>query len=117
MEQLKLQQDTFTSRAIDYGDPTATATPLQRALAFTVGSKPYAIDFEAQMDYYTWRYLEELQRQIKLQDKTFFVDIKRAVRRIPPNGGELRIPDDRIVEERLSAERGLPETRTVEPRQ
>ena len=121
MEQLKLQQDTFTSRAIDYGDPTATATPFQRAMAFMVGSKPYSIDFEAQMDYYTWRYLEELQRQIKLQDKTFFVDIKRAVRRIPPNGGELRIPDDRIVEERiveerLSAERGATEPRTVEPR-
>ena len=94
MEQLKLQQDTFTSRAIDYGDPTATATPFQRAMAFMVGSKPYSIDFEAQMDYYTWSYLEELQRQIKLQDKTFFVDIKRAVRRIPPNGGELRIPMD-----------------------
>jgi hypothetical protein len=97
MEQLKLQTDTFTSRAIDYGDPNAVATPVQKALSFLGGSRPYSIDFEAQMDYYNWRFLEAIQRQIQNQDKSFWVSIKRAVTRMPPGDGQLRIPGGGIV--------------------
>ena len=91
-EQLKLQKSTFTSRATEFEDPDDAATGLQRAMAFLTGNRPYSLDFENQLKYYEWEFLAELQKQIKGQDKTFFVDIKRAVRRIPPRDGELEVP-------------------------
>tara|TARA_A100001201_G_scaffold104300_2_gene89406 strand:+ start:28 stop:654 length:627 start_codon:yes stop_codon:yes gene_type:complete len=94
MEQLKLQQDTFTSRALDEGAQNAEATALQRSMAFMLGIKPYSVDFEAQQQYQVWKFIEELQRQIKLQDKNSFVSIQRAVKRIPVEGGGLKIPLD-----------------------
>ena len=105
MEQLKLQKESFTSTAMDYEDPSKRATNLQRAMSFITGNRPYSVDFDNQIKYYEWKFLEELQRQIKLQDKTFFVDIKRAVRRIPPKDGELDIPSDRIAPERIAPDR------------
>ena len=105
MEQLKLQKESFTSTAMDYEDPSKRATNLQRAMSFITGNRPYSVDFDNQIKYYEWKFLEELQRQIKLQDKTFFVDIKRAVRRIPPKDGELDIPSDRITPERVEPDR------------
>ena len=105
-EQLKLQKSTFTSRATEYEDPADAATGLQRAMAFLTGNRPYSLDFENQLKYYEWEFLEELQRQIKIQDKTFFVDIKRAVRRIPPKDGELEVPSyGRLPVKRTPVER------------
>jgi len=67
MEYNKIVTDSFMSRALDSGDPTAEASEIERALAFGFGARPYHIDFDGQAEWVASRLTEALLDAINSQ--------------------------------------------------
>jgi hypothetical protein len=67
MEYNKIVTDSFMSRALDSGDPTAEASGIERALAFGFGARPYHIDFDGQAEWVASRLTEALLDAINSQ--------------------------------------------------
>ena len=79
----KLAQDTFTSRALDQGE-WVPATSAERQISFSLGHRPYALDFEAQQSFLEKRYMDALTAIIERQRSTMLYDFTRASTRLPP---------------------------------
>ena len=95
-EYMKLVQDTFIARAFDYGDPTAQATTEERMLAYSIGVKPYYVDFDSQREHMSIRLIKELQRRWDLQNKNFTSQRTFMSKHWDYERGEFMNPGDRV---------------------
>jgi len=99
MEYMKLVQDTFISRALDYGDPSAKATMEERMLAFSVGTKPYFVDFESQKEYMAHMLDRALQEEWDRINKNFMIQQNFLNRNWDYRRGHLLYPGDTVDSE------------------
>ena len=98
-EYMKLATDTFMSRALDYGDPSAEATTQEKMLAYSIGVKPYFVDFDSQREWMADQLIRELQRRWDLHNKNFIGQRTFMNKRWDYERGQFLHPGDRLDEE------------------
>jgi hypothetical protein len=98
-EYMKLVQDTFIARALDAGDPSARATTEERMLAFSIGLKPYYVDFESQREAMAWMLDEALKTEWDRVNKNFVRKQSYLNRTLDYGRGKLLYPGEPVDSE------------------
>jgi len=113
-EYMKLATDTFMSRALDYGDPSAEATTQEKMLAFSIGTKPYFVDFDSQREWMADQLIRELQRRWDLHNKNFIGQRTFMNKRWDYTRGQFLHPGDRLDEDERQEYNRLKESEDYE---
>ena len=87
-EHMKLVQDTFMSRSVDMGDTDALATDRERALAYFLGLKPTALDFDSALAMYEYLMLKRLKEIYRNQGIPIDVQMDRLKKELYVGGEE-----------------------------